>query len=219
MSMLSSYESLPIQLAELTATLEANTSPLPEYPSVHSLVAENNVYLPALRELETEGTEIIEMNQSGQVTAEPGERRRIATFDLTGCTAIGVVATFPGGERRAHMQHCDPFQKRMYWSDRSPEEGILIREAEQGQYAAAEQVDAVIMVPGRSLTEQTPYDSAHAAWLTETIKKSFGESTNVTVVPYPAQVAGWVNPYKNTLVIDVPEQGMPDIFPGLADIS
>jgi hypothetical protein len=175
-------------------------------------------YPPALRELQPDDTDIIEMNESGYVMAPTGEKRRMATFDLTGCTAVAVTATFPDGMRRAHMQHCDPFQMRSLWNS-SPEESILIREAENGQYAAADQVNAVIMLPGRSLTEKAPYNSAQAAWLTETIKKSFGESTDVTVVPYPAQAAGWENPYKNTLMIDVPEQGMPEIIPGLADIS
>jgi hypothetical protein len=174
---------------------------------------------PTFLELEgPRGTEIIDMNQSGHVVAAPGEKQRIATFGLCGCTAVGVVATFPDGTRRAHVQHYDSFRKRMDGQRHGLEEMILSREAEEGAYGTASKVDAVIMIPGGGI-KMAPDDPAHAEWLTGTLKKDFGETTTVTVSPYSKSGQDGQSHYVTALVIDIPVQGAPNIFPGMARIS
>lgn len=173
---------------------------------------------PTFQELEPFGTKIIDMNEAGHVVAAADEKQRISTYGLGGCTAIGVVATFPDGSRRAHVQHYDTFRKRMDSRQLSLEEMILAQEAEQGRYSTANKVDAVIMIPGGG-SRMEPDDPAHAGWLTETLKKEFGEATTVVVAPYSTTKASGENYYVKALVIDVPAQGSPTIFPGTSRIQ
>jgi hypothetical protein len=174
---------------------------------------------PTFLELErSRGTKIIEMNQAGYVVAVPGEKQRIGTFGLGGCTAVGVVATFPDGHRRAHVQHYDPFAKRMDANVKtSLEEVVLAKEAVEGEYSEALRVDAVIMAT--STDHVNPDDTSHATWLTDTLRHDFGEGTNITVVGYSPNLQSGESAYTKTLVIDIPAEGAPEIFPGLQRIQ
>lgn len=162
-------------------------------------------------------TTLVGMNAAGQVVAARGEKQRIATYGLGGCTAIGVVASFPDGRRRAHVQHYDPFGARLDVTKNSLEESILAQEARVGEYAQANQVDVAIMVPGLAYIEAD--DPAHVAWLTETIKREFGDSTMVHVTPYSPDEESGESHYAHALVIDIPAAGSPDIFPGMTRIK
>lgn len=165
-------------------------------------------------ELETRrGTTLIDMNTEGQVVALPGEKARIATFGLGGCTAIGIVGIFEDGSRRAHVQHYDPFYKRNSLSgsgNLSPEEKILGTEAGKGNYLKAVQTTAVIMLPERGYNQLE--DPAHAEWLTATILDSFGDTTDIHTVPYSNGGTG-AHPYEGALVIDIPQEGPIKIYP------
>lgn len=173
---------------------------------------------PTFLELEKpHGTTIIDMNQSGNVVAAPDEKQRIGIFGLCGCTAVGVVATFPDGSRRAHIQHYDPFGKRMTGTIGSLEEAILGNEAAQGNYSTATKVSAAIMVPGRGI-HMTPRDPEHANWLAETLRKDFGQETTVSVAPYSMNLSDSQSPYTTALVIDIPAEGSPEIFPEITRI-
>jgi hypothetical protein len=163
-------------------------------------------------------TKFVDMNDEGQVTVAPGEKGRIATFSLGGCTAVGVVATFPDGTRRAHVQHYDPFRKRREASDQSSlEEMILGREAEEGGYEDAIRIDAAIMVPGGGIHPVTT-DTAHVEWLSTALRQNFGEETRVNVAPYSMIKVSGESLYAKALLIDIPAEGTPEIFPGMTRI-
>lgn len=164
------------------------------------------------------GTKIVDMNEYGHVTANRGERQRIATFGLGGCTAVGVVATFADGSRRAHVQHYDPFAKRFDEQTPGLEEVVLGVEAESGCYHEATQVAAVIMVSGHGITME-PDNPKQVEHLKETIASSFGEDASITVAPYSLAVRSGESPYVRALVIDIPEDRSPEIFPGLMRVQ
>jgi len=182
-------------------------------------ISDHDRHQPTFLELEKpRGTEIVDMNQSGHVVAAPGTEQRIGTFGLGGCTAVGVVATFSDGQRRAYVQHYDPFAKRMDANvPGSLEEALLSNEAHEGNYAAADKVNAVIMTPGLTYTD--PKDPEHVGWLTETIRRDFGEDTQVDVMPYSKNQMSGQSLYTTALIIDVPATSSPEIFPGMSRIQ
>ena len=64
---------------------------------------------PSFYEIEkSAGTKLIEMDSQGDITAVPGEEKKIATFGLSGCTAVAVVSEFADGTKRGYIQHYSP---------------------------------------------------------------------------------------------------------------
>ncbi len=53
---------------------------------------------------QNEGTYIVHANNAGSIIVAPGDTGSIATGNLTGCTAAGVIL-FAAGYREAYMQH------------------------------------------------------------------------------------------------------------------
>lgn len=191
---------------------------LQDIVSTHTMEPQQRRTLTPVELEHGRGTKFVDMNDEGQVTVASGEKGRIATFGLGGCTAVGVVATFPDGTRRAHVQHYDPFRKRQEASDQSSlEEMILGREADEGGYKNATRIDAAIMVPGSGI-HPIPTDTAHVEWLSATLRQAFGEKTRVNVAPYSMNEMYGESPYAKALLIDVPASGTPEIFPGMTRI-
>ena len=69
---------------------------------------------PSFYEIEkSAGTKLIEMDSQGDITAVPGEEKKIATFGLSGCTAVAVVSEFPDGTKRGYIQHYSPLGEQL----------------------------------------------------------------------------------------------------------
>lgn len=97
---------------------------------------------PSFYEIEkSAGTKLIEMDSQGDITAVPGEEKKIATFGLSGCTAVDVVSEFPDGTKRGYIQHYSPLGDQL--------SGLVLR----GEMGGVEQQSPVsckmvIMTPG-----------------------------------------------------------------------
>lgn len=97
---------------------------------------------PSFYEIEkSAGTKLIEMDSQGDITAVPGEEKKIATFGLSGCTAVAVVSEFADGTKRGYIQHYSPLGDQL--------SGLVLRR-EMGGGGAASPVSCkmVIMTPG-----------------------------------------------------------------------
>ena len=69
---------------------------------------------PSFYEIEkSAGTKLIEMDSQGDITAVPGEEKKIATFGLSDCTAVAVVSEFPDGTKRGYIQHYSPLGEQL----------------------------------------------------------------------------------------------------------
>lgn len=113
----------------------------PSEPSVF-LPNEETHSTPSFYEIEkSAGTKLIEMDSQGDITAVPGEEKKIATFGLSGCTAVAVVSEFPDGTKRGYIQHYSPLGDQL--------SGLVLR----GEMGGVEQQSPVsckmvIMTPG-----------------------------------------------------------------------
>lgn len=191
-------------------------------PSLSGDIDHDQRHRPTFAELEQpRGTKMVGMNDNDHIVVKPGETARIATSGLAGCTAVGVVATFPDGHRRAHVQHYDPFGSRMVNGGGTGQPGldemILAREAERGNYSGASRVDAAIMIPSQDHIH--PTEPEHADALEAAIKDNFGREAHVTVQPYSPMISHGEGPYARAFVIDIPAAGTPELFPGLYRIQ
>ena len=97
---------------------------------------------PSFYEIEkSAGTKSIEMDSQGDITAVPGEEKKIATFGLSGCTAVAVVSEFADGTKRGYIQHYSPLGDQL--------SGLVLRgemmEIEQQSLVSCK---IVIMTPG-----------------------------------------------------------------------
>jgi hypothetical protein len=64
---------------------------------------------PSFYEIEkSAGTELIGMDEYGSITVASGEKKKIATYGLGGCTAVAVVSEFADGTKRGYIQHYSP---------------------------------------------------------------------------------------------------------------
>ena len=67
---------------------------------------------PSFYEVEkSAGTTLVYMDSYNSVAAQPGEKVKIATFGLCGCTATAVVSEYPDGSKRGYIQHFSPAMK------------------------------------------------------------------------------------------------------------
>ena len=97
---------------------------------------------PSFYEIEkSAGTKLIEMDSQGDITAVPGEEKKIATFGLSGCTAVAVVSEFPDGTKRGYIQHYSPLGEQL---------SSLVLRREMGGVEQQSPVSCkmVIMTPG-----------------------------------------------------------------------
>lgn len=96
---------------------------------------------PSFYEIEkSAGTKLIEMDSQGDITAVPGEEKKIATFGLSGCTAVAVVSEFADGTKRGYIQHYSPLGDQL--------SGLVLRREMGGGAASPVSCKMVIMTPG-----------------------------------------------------------------------
>ncbi len=97
---------------------------------------------PSFYEIEkSAGTKLIGMDSQGDITAAPGEEKKIATWGLSGCTAVAVVSEFADGTKRGYIQHYSPLGDQL---------GGLVLRREMGGVEQQSPVSCkmVIMTPG-----------------------------------------------------------------------
>ena len=64
---------------------------------------------PSFYEIEkSAGTELVGMDEYGSITVVSGEKKKIATYGLGGCTAVAVISEFADGTKRGYIQHYSP---------------------------------------------------------------------------------------------------------------
>ena len=70
--------------------------------------------IPSFYEIEkSAGTELVGMDEYGSITVVSGEKKKIATYGLLGCTAVAVVSEFPDGMKRGYIQHYSPLGEQL----------------------------------------------------------------------------------------------------------
>lgn len=97
---------------------------------------------PSFYEIEkSAGTELIGMDEYGSITVASGEKKKIATYGLGGCTAVAVVSEFADGTKRGYIQHYSPLGDQL--------SGLVLRR-EMGEVEQQSPVSCkmVIMTPG-----------------------------------------------------------------------
>ena len=102
----------------------------------------SSITSPSFYEIEkSAGTKLIGMDSQGDITAVPGEEKKIATFGLSECTAVAVVSEFADGTKRGYIQHYSPLGDQL---------GGLVLRREMGGVEQQSPVSCkmVIMTPG-----------------------------------------------------------------------
>lgn len=102
----------------------------------------SSITSPSFYEIEkSAGTKLIGMDSQGDITAASGEEKKIATYGLSGCTAVAVVSEFPDGTKRGYIQHYSPLGDQL---------GGLVLRREMGGVEQQSPVSCkmVIMTPG-----------------------------------------------------------------------
>ena len=85
---------------------------------------------PSFYEIEkSAGTELIGMDEYGSITVASGEKKKIATYGLGGCTAVAVVSEFADGTKRGYIQHYSPLGDQL--------SGLVLRREMGGRAAVA----------------------------------------------------------------------------------
>ena len=97
---------------------------------------------PSFYEIEkSAGTKLIGMDSQGDITAVPGEEKKIATYGLSGCTAVAVVSEFADGTKRGYIQHYSPLGDQLV--------GLVLRREMGGvEQQSPVSCKMVIMTPG-----------------------------------------------------------------------
>lgn len=158
------------------------------------------------RELETgRGSVIVDMFGSHLEEVPSGEGKRLFTSGLSGCTAIGIIAQDASGKRTTFLQHADPFQ--MTFRDRGgvslpgvdavSGKAIIMAQGYGSPVALSEAGDR----PPHLEQADAVYDIAHQ------LGQMVG-TENVHIVPYSAIERTDSNPYANSLVVDVSQDGL-----------
>ena len=97
---------------------------------------------PSFYEIEkSAGTELVGMDEYGSITVVSGEKKKIATYGLGGCTAVAVVSEFADGTKRGYVQHYSPLEDRL--------SGLMLRREMGGvEQQSPVSCKMVIMTPG-----------------------------------------------------------------------
>mgnify|MGYP000550530913 CR=1 FL=1 len=97
---------------------------------------------PSFYEIEkSAGTELVGMDEYGSITVVSGEKKKIATYGLLGCTAVAVVSEFPDGMKRGYIQHYSPLGEQL--------SGLVLRREMGGvEQQSPVSCKMVIMTPG-----------------------------------------------------------------------
>lgn len=85
---------------------------------------------PSFYEIEkSAGTELVGMDEYGSITVVSGEKKKIATYGLGGCTAVAVVSEFADGTKRGYVQHYSPLEDRL--------SGLMLRREMGGGWSSS----------------------------------------------------------------------------------
>lgn len=97
---------------------------------------------PSFYEIEkSAGTELVGMDEYGSITVVSGEKKKIATCGLGGCTAVAVVSEFADGTKRGYIQHYSPLGDQL--------SGLVLRgEMREVEQQSPVSCKMVIMTPG-----------------------------------------------------------------------
>lgn len=97
---------------------------------------------PSFYEIEkSAGTELVGMDEYGSIAVVSGEKKKIATYGLGGCTAVAVVSEFPDGTKRGYIQHYSPLGDQL--------SGLVLRREMGGvEQQSPVSCKMVIMTPG-----------------------------------------------------------------------
>ena len=97
---------------------------------------------PSFYEIEkSAGTELVGMDEYGSITVVSGEKKKIATYGLGGCTAVAVVSEFADGTKRGYIQHYSPLGDQL--------SGLVLRREMGGvEQQSPVSCKMVIMTPG-----------------------------------------------------------------------
>jgi hypothetical protein len=97
---------------------------------------------PSFYEIEkSAGTELVGMDEYGSITVVSGEKKKIATYGLGGCTAVAVISEFADGTKRGYIQHYSPLGDQL--------SGLVLRREMGGvEQQSPVSCKMVIMTPG-----------------------------------------------------------------------
>ena len=97
---------------------------------------------PSFYEIEkSAGTELVGMDEYGSIAVVSGEKKKIATYGLGGCTAVAVVSEFADGTKRGYIQHYSPLGDQL--------SGLVLRREMGGvEQQSPVSCKMVIMTPG-----------------------------------------------------------------------
>lgn len=137
----------------LTASLYDNKNlALDRYQGDFTMIepSESSVFLPneethstpSFYEIEkSAGTELVGMDEYGSIAVVSGEKKKIATYGLVGCTAVAVVSEFADGTKRGYIQHYSPLGDQL--------SGLVLRREMGGvEQQSPVSCKMVIMTPG-----------------------------------------------------------------------
>ena len=89
---------------------------------------------PSFYEIEkSAGTELVGVDEHGGITVVSGEKKKIATCGLEGCTAVAVVSEFADGTKRGYIQHYSPLGDQL---------GGLVLRREMGGWSSSRRLVA-----------------------------------------------------------------------------
>lgn len=144
---------------------------------------ETSYHRPSFYEIEKgRGTQLVDMDARGDMTASDGEEKRIATFALGGCNAVAISAELPDGSRKGYVQHYSPLNHQLGVS-------MLAEATDRFAIEGASNVRAVVMTPGEYTQDPSakwamvPKDEMVTRLLTLTVQARIGEA-DVQVYPY-----------------------------------
>ncbi|HEX8182598.1 MAG TPA: hypothetical protein VF575_03270 [Candidatus Saccharimonadales bacterium] len=144
---------------------------------------EPSYHRPSFYEIEKgRGTVLVDMDARGDITADNGEEKRIATFGLGGCNAVAISAELPDGTRKGYVQHYSPLNDQLGAS-------TLAEAVDRFATDGVSNVRAVVMTPGEWTQDPSvkwamvPRDELITNLLTLTVQARLDEA-DVQVYPY-----------------------------------
>jgi len=164
---------------------------------------------PSFYEIEkSAGTKLIGMDSQGDITAAPGEEKKIATWGLSGCTAVAVVSEFADGTKRGYIQHYSPLGDQLSGL-------VLHREMRGVEQQSPVSCKMVIMTPGEY------YKDPDGKWImtprsqecVDNLITESGISNDKDVKVYPYDLVRGLGSYgQGTLMIKFDHDGETTVY-------
>lgn len=171
----------------------------------------SSITSPSFYEIEkSAGTKLIGMDSQGDITAVPGEEKKIATFGLSECTAVAVVSEFADGTKRGYIQHYSPLGDQL---------GGLVLRREMGGVEQQSPVSCkmVIMTPGEHCKDSdgkwimTPISQERVDNLI--VESGINNDKDIKVYPYDLYLNCGLGSYgQGTLMIKFDYDGETTIY-------